>query len=98
MTLLGGQTAGRSSLGNCHNFLGAAGENFQQPRRAVQDAVTMRLPSGLNAAVSGDLLIIVKSACPRPVRLRRDRQATCWILYFGDKLLHDARAAAGIAT
>jgi hypothetical protein len=34
--------------------------------RAVlsQDAVTMRLPSGLNAALSGEMLIIVKSACP----------------------------------
>jgi hypothetical protein len=36
MTLLGGQTAGRSSLGNRHNFLGAAGENPQQQCRSVQ--------------------------------------------------------------
>jgi len=34
MTLLGGQTAGSSSLGNCHNFLGV-GENCEQPRRFV---------------------------------------------------------------
>ena len=35
MALLGRQTTGRSSLGNCHNFLGTTGENSRQSRCVV---------------------------------------------------------------
>ena len=61
MTLLGGQTAGRSSLGNCHNFLGP-GKTLDSRAVLSLVAMTMSLPSGLNAA-----LLTVRSKKPHTV-------------------------------
>src|SRR5712672_3551266 len=85
MTLLGGQTAGRSSLCNGHNFLGAAGKNSQQPRRVVlrrgDDALAVgaerRAPHSIRMAHErlADLLAALGVPQPRRVVGRRGDDA-----------------------
>jgi hypothetical protein len=84
MTLLGGQAAGRSSLGNCHYFLGAA-KNFQQSRRVVlrrgDDALAVgaehRTPyiNRMARERLADLLAALGIPQPRRVILRRGDDA-----------------------